>query len=72
MTKQLPETRAAERFFKERRVTIHMVDLKQKPLAPGEIIVAVVDKAGKAIWDGGSFRTNAGAGTGRRPTFSYR
>ena len=30
-------TRAAERFFKERRVTIHMVDLKQKPLAPGEI-----------------------------------
>ena len=26
-------TRAAERFFKERRVTIHMVDLKQKPLA---------------------------------------
>src|SRR6266704_2514359 len=30
-------TRAAERFFKERRVTIHMVDLKQKPMSPGEI-----------------------------------
>lgn len=30
-------TRAAERFFKERRVTIHMVDLKQKPMAPAEI-----------------------------------
>jgi len=30
-------TRAAERFFKERGVTIHSVDLKQKPMAPGEI-----------------------------------
>src|SRR5579871_2249414 len=30
-------TRAAERFFKERRVQIHFVDLKQRPMAPGEI-----------------------------------
>ena len=30
-------TRAAERFFKERGVAIHFVDLKQKPMAPGEI-----------------------------------
>lgn len=30
-------TRAAERFFKERGVPIHFVDLKQKPMAPGEI-----------------------------------
>jgi arsenate reductase-like glutaredoxin family protein len=30
-------TRAAERFFKERRVAIQLVDLKQKPLAPREI-----------------------------------
>ena len=30
-------TRAAERFFKERRVEIHQVDLKQKPMSPGEI-----------------------------------
>ncbi len=30
-------TRAAERFFKERRVTIQLVDLKVKPMAPGEI-----------------------------------
>jgi arsenate reductase (glutaredoxin) len=30
-------TRAAERFFKERRVTIQLVNLKQKPMAPGEI-----------------------------------
>ena len=30
-------SRAAERFFKERRVTFQFVDLKQKPMAPGEI-----------------------------------
>jgi arsenate reductase-like glutaredoxin family protein len=30
-------SRAAERFFKERRIAIHYVDLKQRPLAPGEI-----------------------------------
>lgn len=30
-------SRAAERFFKERRATIQMVDLKQRPMAPGEI-----------------------------------
>lgn len=35
--KNSPATRAAERFFKERRVAIQMVDLKKKPMAPGEI-----------------------------------
>ncbi len=30
-------TRAAERFFKERRASIQLVDLKLKPMAPGEI-----------------------------------
>jgi arsenate reductase len=30
-------TRAAERFFKERRAAIQMVDLQKKPMAPGEI-----------------------------------
>ena len=30
-------TRAAERFFKERRAAIQMVDLKKKPTAPGEV-----------------------------------
>jgi arsenate reductase-like glutaredoxin family protein len=30
-------TRAAERFFKERRVAIQFVDLKIKPMAPAEI-----------------------------------
>ena len=30
-------TRAAERFFKERRISIQLVDLNRKPMAPGEI-----------------------------------
>ena len=35
--KNSPATRAAERYFKERRVAIQFVDLKKKPMAPGEI-----------------------------------
>lgn len=30
-------TRAAERFFKERRFTVHFVDLNQRAMAAGEI-----------------------------------
>ena len=30
-------TRAAERFFKERRIPIHFVDLKGKPMSAGEL-----------------------------------
>ena len=30
-------TRAALRFFKERRLAIHFVDLRRKPMAPGEL-----------------------------------
>lgn len=49
-------TRAAERFFKERRFQIHYVDLQKKPLAPGELkrfidkfggLVALLDVEGK-------------------------
>jgi arsenate reductase-like glutaredoxin family protein len=35
--KKSSATRAAERFFQERRAAIQLVDLKQKPMAPGEI-----------------------------------
>ena len=35
--KNSPATRAAERFFKERRVAIQFADLKKKPMAAGEI-----------------------------------
>src|SRR5256884_3302789 len=31
------KTRAAQRFFKERRASIQLVDLKQKPMSPVEI-----------------------------------
>ena len=54
-------SRAAERFFKERRVTVHYVDLKQKPMSPGEIgrfvtkfgLPALLDKESKAYIDAG-------------------
>jgi arsenate reductase (glutaredoxin) len=49
-------TRAAIRFFKERRITIHLVDLRRKPIAPGELrrfverlgAPALADREGKA------------------------
>jgi arsenate reductase-like glutaredoxin family protein len=54
-------TRAAERFFKERRVAIQMIDLKQKAMAPGEIkrfvekfgLEGILDKEGKAYQEAG-------------------
>ena len=54
-------TRAAERFFKERRVDFQMVDLKKKPIAPGEIRrfverftwAGLLDTEGKLYADGG-------------------
>jgi len=59
--KNSSETRAAERFFRERRVAIHYVDLKQKPMAAGEInrfiakfgLQAILDREGKAFVDAG-------------------
>jgi arsenate reductase-like glutaredoxin family protein len=59
--KSSPETRAAERFFKERRTPIHLVDLAQKPMSPGEIkrfvdrfgILGLMDREGKAYADSG-------------------
>ena len=54
-------TRAAERFFKERGWEIHIVDLKQKPMSPGEIkrfierfgLAALIDTEGPAYADTG-------------------
>jgi arsenate reductase (glutaredoxin) len=59
--KSSPDARAAERFFKERRVQIHLVDLAQKPMSPGEIkrfvdrfgLLGLVDTDGKAYADAG-------------------
>jgi arsenate reductase len=59
--KNSPATRAAERFFKERSIAIHFVDLKQKPMSAGEIrrfverftLPGLVDTEGKAWTDAG-------------------
>ena len=60
-TKNSQATRAAARFFKERSVQIHSVDLKQKPMSAGEIkrfidrfgLTALLDTEGKAYLDAG-------------------
>ena len=54
-------TRAAERFFKERRIELHVVDLKQKPMSPGEIgrfiqrfkLAELIDRESKAYVEAG-------------------
>lgn len=47
------ETRAARRFFAERRVQVHFVDLKERPASKGELqkwvqkfgVTALIDKS---------------------------
>ena len=54
-------TRAALRFFKKRRVAVHVVDLRKRPMAAGELrrfverlgARALADTEGKAWRDGG-------------------
>ena len=54
-------TRAAVRFFKERRVRIHQVDLTRKPIARGELrrfvdklgARALLDETSRAYREGG-------------------
>lgn len=59
--KNSQSTRAAERFFKERRIPFQLVDLKQKPMAPAEIkrftdrfgLASLIDREGKSFVDAG-------------------
>jgi arsenate reductase (glutaredoxin) len=54
-------TRAALRFFKERRLDVHLVDIRRKPMAAGELrrfverlgARALADAEGKAWRDAG-------------------
>jgi arsenate reductase (glutaredoxin) len=54
-------TRAALRFFKERRVAISFVDLRKRPMAPAELrrfverlgAAALIDETSRAYRDGG-------------------
>jgi len=61
-TKKCKETRAAERFFKERGVAAHVVDLTQKGMSAGELrnvaarvggFEALIDREGKRYVDKG-------------------
>ncbi len=56
-----PATRAALRFFRERRVVVHYVDLKKRAIAPGELKrfterlgpAALLDTSARPYIDGG-------------------
>ena len=60
-TERDQDTRAAIRFFKERRTPISFVDLRKRPIAPGELrrfverlgAAALLDTASRAYRDGG-------------------
>jgi len=61
-TKKCADTRKAERFFKDRRITIQLVDLAQKGLSTGELrsvatkvggVEALIDREGKRYLDKG-------------------
>jgi len=45
------DTRAALRFFKERRTPISFVDLRKRPIAPGELRRFVERLGGEALLD---------------------
>jgi arsenate reductase-like glutaredoxin family protein len=59
--KNSQDTRAAERFFKERRAQFQLIDLTVKPMAPAEIrrfidrftLPALLDTAGKPYQQSG-------------------
>ncbi len=56
-------TRAAIRFFKERRIAIHLVDLRKKPIAPSELRRFVERLGARALLDeGGRAYREAGLG----------
>ena len=56
-----PATRAALRFFRERRVVVHYVDLKKRAIALGELkrfterlgLAALLDTTARSYRDGG-------------------
>lgn len=57
------ETRTAMRFFKERRIQLHFVDLRKRPMAAGELRRFVERLGARAIadTDGNAWR-DAGLG----------
>ena len=54
--KKSPETRAALRFFAERRIRVHFVDVLERPAAKGELTRFVQKFGTQALIDRGSRR----------------
>ena len=61
-TRKCKDTRTAERFFKERRLSFHFVDITQKAPSPGELrkvaaavggMERLIDREGKRYLDRG-------------------
>jgi arsenate reductase len=61
-TKKCPDTRKAERFFRERGIRFQLIDLAQKSMAAGELrsvagrvggVEALIDREGKRYKDQG-------------------
>ena len=50
-TPDSPPTRAALRFFKERRIEIHLVDIRRRPMAHGELRRFVEKLGARALAD---------------------
>jgi arsenate reductase len=54
-TKKSPDTRKAQRFFAERRIRVHFVDLAERAASPGELrrfaqkfgVAALIDREAK-------------------------
>jgi arsenate reductase-like glutaredoxin family protein len=60
-----PETRKALRFFAERRIKTHFVDLQERPASPGELRRFVQKFGIEALLDRGSRRfADLGLGAG--------
>ena len=53
-TDDSPSTRAAQRFFRERRIVVHYVDLRKRPIAPTELRRFVERLGARALLDDGS------------------
>jgi arsenate reductase-like glutaredoxin family protein len=61
-----PETRKALRFFAERRVKVHFVDLQERAASPGELRRFAQKFGAEALLDRGSRRfADLGLGTAR-------
>jgi arsenate reductase-like glutaredoxin family protein len=68
-TKKNPATRKAQRFFAERRIRVHFVDLAQRPASPGELrrfvqkfgTDALIDRESKRFAELGLMHASYGA-----------